>query len=143
MVNDIAMQQEVQELTQAALRTVKIEDHKIDAHALLKIATNTTTKGAQKKLLCDCLERCPSLDKHMSECYFGRRALCPALTVEGAYCLIIALGGTGPELKNSCHAIGIRMLSSKKAAAELFEHVCSDMEEQQNRIFPLITSICH
>jgi len=134
MVNDITMQQEVQELTQDALRKAKIEDHKIDALALLKIATNATTKGAQKKLLCDCLERCPSLDKHMSECYFGRRALCPALTVEGAYCLMIALAGAhkSTEIKNSCHAIGIRVLSSKKAATELFVHVCSEIEEQQN-----------
>jgi hypothetical protein len=134
MASEIAVQQEVQELTQAALRNVKIEEHKIDAHALVKIATNATTKGVQKKLLCACLERCPSLDKRMSECYFGRRALCPALTVEGAYRLMIALGGTHKsiKIKNSCHAIGIHMLSNKKAASELFEHVCLDIGEQQN-----------
>lgn len=124
MVNDIAMQQKVSELTQAALRKIKIEDHKIDAHALLKAAANATTKGAQKKLLCVCLEKCPSLDKHLSECYFGRKALCPALTVEGAYRLMIALHGThkSSETESSCHAIGMCMLSNEKAATELFEH---------------------
>ena len=100
MVNETTVQQE---LTLAALRKVKVECQKIDANALLGLAASVTTRRAQKKLLAECLQRCPSLDEHMSECNFNRKAICPALTAEGAYYLIIALGGTHKytKIKNS------------------------------------------
>ena len=131
MVNDTTVPQEP---SLAALRKVKVEGQKIDANALLGLAANVTTKSAQKKLLSECLQKCPSPDEYMSECHFKRKALCPALTVEGAYHLIITLGGGSREstnVKNCCHAVGVRMLSCQQAATELFESVSSKLEQQQ------------
>ncbi len=136
MVNETTVPQEP---SLAALRKVKVEGQKIDASALLGLVANATTKGFQKMLLSECLQRCPSLYEHLSECHFSRKALCPALTAEGAYYLIIALGGgahKSTNVKNSCHAVGVRMLACKQAATELFEYVSSKLEQRQKYPYP-------
>ena len=66
MVNETTVPQEP---SLAALRKVKVEGQKIDANALLGLVANATTKGFQKQLLFECIQRCPSLYEHMSECH--------------------------------------------------------------------------
>ena len=138
MVNETVVQHNVQEFTLANLRKVKLEGQKIDALALIAVATTASSPRAKRKVLADCLMKCPQMNDHLSSCHFNRKALCPALTAEGAYYLMFLLAtqkgvaGTqnSTQIERACLAIGTRMLACKQAAAELFQQVCICLERQ-------------
>ena len=121
---------DLRELTVQDLRKVKVEAQRIDALALIGLVTTASIPTAKKKVLGDCLIKCPRLADHLSICHFNRVALSPALTAEGAYLLILALGNNPANLKNTCVAIGFRILGCKHAATELFNQVWVDFERE-------------
>ena len=121
---------EARELTLENLRRVKMEGMMIDALALIGLATTATTLGAKKAVLADCAIKCPRIYDHMAHCHFGRKSASPALSTEGAYLLLVTLAGghISPKVENSCYAIGTLILTCKRAPADLFRNVCSDLD---------------
>ena len=116
--------QELRELTLRDLRRVKIEGDRTDGYALLGLALDIHNRKAQKEILCGCLQKCPEMNRHWSQCNFGRVALSPALTAEGAYLLMSVLGDELTLITANCLAVGTRILRDADAARELFERVC-------------------
>ena len=102
----------------------------MDALALIGLVTTASNPTAKKKVLGDCLIKCPRLAEHLSISHFNRVALSPALTVEGAYWLVLTLFNKSPNVENTCVAIGVRILGCKHAATELFNQVWVDSERE-------------
>ena len=121
---------ELRELAAHALRKVKVEGQRIDALALIGLVATASNPKAKKNVLTNCLIGCPRLNEHLSRCHFNRVALSPALTAEGAYLLVVALGNHSPNVENTCLAIGVRILGCKHAATELFNQVWADFGRQ-------------
>ena len=130
MVNYTTLQQE---LTEAGLRKVKVEDGKIDVYALLRLATQSASKAPQKKLLSEAFHKTPLLDQYLSHCTFGRKTLSPALTAAGSFYLMLTIADADlgrNAVLNSCCAIGQHLGMGLDDAARLFARAEDDMESK-------------
>ena len=115
---------ELREFTLKDLRRVRVQDGRIDAYGLIAVAFGVTARKTQKKLLADCLQKCPVINKHWGKADFGRVNQAPALTAKGSFRLICSHSNCIAKIENACLVVGTHILKDANDARELFEKVC-------------------
>lgn len=109
------------EITPVLLKNVKTSNGTIDVCQLLRIATKLTRITAIKDLLVTKLRECPEISRYMSDHTFGRKGDSQAVSVRGAYLLLLSLGSV--HAHRSCLAVGVYMGLTEDQALSLLQQL--------------------